>query len=249
MATSYIKLMGGFGNQLFMIAFIYSYSKKYNLNFCVSNVEIHHKDSTSSHIVERLKKLENYKDINFVEDVIIEKEYFYQEFPKITRNTFFRSYFQNVKYFEDYRDDLLLLFSEPSFIKKEILDYMFIHVRLGDYLASNHQHYNLDLNKYLTSCLEENEKYILFTDSPHLVYKIYPFLKRENIILNEETDPLVCFYKMKNCYRGGICSNSSFSWMASWLNENKNKKVFLPKTWIKNTNYDMSYPEATMVDI
>jgi hypothetical protein len=57
-------------------------------------------------------------------------------------------------------------------------------------------------------------------------------------------------YLMSLCKKGGICSNSSFSWWGGYLNTNPNKIVVFPNKWI-NTNYivDIQYDGSTIIDI
>lgn len=258
MAAAAINLFGGFGNQLFMIAFIYSYSKKNKTHFCFPDIKNPHAGSSTSHIIERLKHDESYTETSKITSTIYEIENTYIEFEKIKEDTLFKHFFQHPKYFVEYRDELLVLFSEPNFIKPKLFEYrdltsssMFIHVRLGDYLFEGHSFLNLDLTNYLKTCLNKTscEKYLLFTDSPTLIFKKYPFLQQPNIILINEKDPLISFYLMRDCYLGGICSNSTFSWMASWLNQNNDKKVFMTKTWFKNRIVDISYPGVELVEL
>ncbi len=40
---------------------------------------------------------------------------------------------------------------------------------------------------------------------------------------------------------GGILSNSSYSWWASYINNNDGKKFIIPKIWIDNKNIDMVF--------
>ena len=42
---------------------------------------------------------------------------------------------------------------------------------------------------------------------------------------------------MKSCTLGGICSNSSFSWWGSYLNESKEKIIIFPSKWFGSKFY------------
>ncbi|EHC0071351.1 alpha-1,2-fucosyltransferase [Escherichia coli] len=48
---------------------------------------------------------------------------------------------------------------------------------------------------------------------------------------------------MSKC-KNNIISNSSFSWWAAWLNENKNKTVIAPSKWFKKDIKHDIIPES-----
>jgi len=55
---------------------------------------------------------------------------------------------------------------------------------------------------------------------------------------------------MKRCSKGGICSNSTYGWWASWLNTNNDKLVFMPSRWINMDVNGTIYPDyATIIDV
>ena len=52
---------------------------------------------------------------------------------------------------------------------------------------------------------------------------------KRSFYVHGETD-VVDMYLMSKM-RNNIIANSSFSWWAAWLNENKDKKVIAPQKW------------------
>ena len=160
---------------------------------------------------------------------------------------YYEGYFQNEKYFKNYKNDLIKCFS----IKEELDDKnlstlkviqstesVSLHIRRGDYVTLQ------CVNEFHGLCsLEYYEKAIDYiaqkVKSPHF------FLFSDDIewvVQNLKIDypyTVVNFNKdkgwfdlnlMKHC-KHNIIANSSFSWWAAWLNENPDKIVIAPKQW------------------
>lgn len=91
----------------------------------------------------------------------------------------------------------------------------------------------------------ENNKINLNIISNDIEYcKSYEILNnfKDKINLNfiENSDEIESFYIMTTC-KGGIMSNSSYSWWGSYINKNKNKKFIMPNEWLNGLNIDMSF--------
>ena len=65
-----------------------------------------------------------------------------------------------------------------------------------------------------------------------------------NATFIENEKDYVDIYLMSLC-KDNITSNSTFSWWASYLNSNPNKKIYTPKTWFthSHSNEDILPPE------
>ena len=53
--------------------------------------------------------------------------------------------------------------------------------------------------------------------------------------VNQKTNFHMDMYLMSQC-KHNVIANSSFSWWAAWLNQNKNKQVIAPQNWFANTS-------------
>ena len=62
------------------------------------------------------------------------------------------------------------------------------------------------------------------------------YLTSFNFIL--DLDEIDSLYLMSMCTKGGICSNSSFSWWGGYLNDNNDKMVIYPNRWF-NSNWEV----------
>ena len=266
-----VYLEGGLCNRLFQLAFAYAFSKKHDLNFKIEGwkTHTHHSKQLYEWLIERFIALQNYekKEIIYYQQQFKE---FYEEYsdyrpPSINRyeNVFIRGFFQNEKYFIEYKDEILELFKEPEDIKiliegskyKPYLENAyFLHIRLGDYV--NCKKHWIDLEKYYINALsqiEDDAIIFIFSNFPNDIQTHYksliPHLHKRNIVIVTETDEVFNLYLMSKCKKGGICANSSFSWWGSWLNKNENKKVFMPSKWINElpTHTHPSY--ATILDV
>ena len=158
-------------------------------------------------------------------------------------------YWQNKKYFKD-----IEIFAKKKIINNTIKNKLFfnnfkinknkknvyvaIHVRRDDYFSSgNSIHAICDPIWYIKAFnkLKKNVNNlvpIIFSDDINYVRKklnIHGYIWKSSSQESNFSDLSV----MSMCDHF-IISNSTFSWWAAWLSENRNKKVIVPKFWMKN---------------
>ena len=184
-----------------------------------------------------------------------------------TMNIVLKGYFITEKYFEIPLKCYIELTPNTNYYKEITHNFentYFIHIRLGDYI--NHFLYTINLVNYYNYCInkiiEQNSlaKFIICTNeySNHLINYInkFPLDKNKNkinyIIQDKTNDALDTLYIMKSC-KGGICSNSTLSWLGAYFqqlennktninnnnNENENNKtklIFMPYPWVNFVN-------------
>jgi len=128
----------------------------------------------------------------------------------------------------------------------------FIHVRRGDYVGSP---FDLGLERaYFARAwaaatattaplrLPEDAVCFFFTDDPR--YTPAMFRERTGVDFGGRAvevigghrdsgglDECVTLFLMSLCRLGGICSNSTFSWWAGYLNDAPDKRVYFPSEW------------------
>lgn len=118
----------------------------------------------------------------------------------------------------------------------------FLHVRLGDYVnnAETRRHFFVDLSLYFERAISHLESLdpgaslVIFAESESDLRSLYPGILTDSRGLPRRVivaDFLLTFYLMTLCGRGGICSNSTFSWWGAWLNPNASKTVCIPDRW------------------
>jgi hypothetical protein len=181
------------------------------------------------------------------------------------KNIYLDGYFQNEKYFCDYKNMIYDLFIDHDCCLqlqkkyKRLNESYFIHVRRGDYL--NDSLYSINYEKYYTLAIN----YIQYLDpksyfyNPNVHFYIlsndidfcrtsnyFMNISEENITFIEEDDPLSSLYIMSLCRKGGICCNSSFSWWGAYLNQNPDKTVLFPDNWIHNGKENDIYFEGSV---
>ena len=109
-----------------------------------------------------------------------------------------------------------------------------IHVRRGDYLTLPHTHPFVG-KAYLrraVALFESDSEFIVCSDDIPWCRRFFGerWAKGLKFTFVEGNEALVDLYLMSIC-RHQICSNSTFSWWAAYLNENSGKRVVFPGMW------------------
>lgn len=216
----------------------------------MSKVEIRNQNETASRL-ERLKHRLG-KD-NRVWALAQVGNGFNRNVLTAPNNTMLVGWWQTEKFFKDIRPELLdeLEPSDKPNKKNQTLinlmkqtESIFIHVRRGDYASNAHakafhglkdqDYYYAAFEKMLSHVPKSKRANIhIFLASNDLAWSkknlkfSYPVSYLDN--KNGSDDMRVG----KHC-KHDICSNSSFSWWAAWLNENPDKIVVAPKTWFED---------------
>ena len=233
------KLMGGLGNYIFQIATAYAYSLRHNKNFVID----------ISDIMTVHKPIHNYtsnifRKINFVNNpspkqIFNQSGHHYEKIPYFQDDIKLVGHFQSEKYFMDFSEEIKKLFEIDDVTHNYLIEKYgeklknnncSIHVRRGDYLKfpNHHPVVNKEYFLQITQTMDENTNYFIFSDDIPWCKENFDFLKNKSFI--EDNLDFQDLYLMSFC-NNNIIANSSFSWWAAWLNENKNKKVFAPKKW------------------
>lgn len=259
-----IRTSGGLCNQMFQICLAYSISKRTNLKLLIliSDQKVHGKynheyyNTIFKHFKENVDYNSDYNSINHNSFLhLLFGNIYFEAYNKFTsfqsdlldcnNSRTFVGYFQNEKYFKNYKNDLIQIFKDNYVYRKvhekhKTMESYFIHFRRGDYLKSIH-YINLEIYyrnaiEYILN-LDKNAHFYIISDDIEYC-KTYKLIKDIKKTFYENNDDLETLYFMSLCNKGGICCNSTFSWFGSYLNTNPDKKVIFPDKWIKMKNFE-----------
>ena len=258
----YIVIQGGLGNQLFQIACALKMAKTYNKKFTINLTTIipnQHQQNDISITLETINSL--LPDIPIINRQITYKEVFmYKEkstdsFRYIEdklsecflkhNNVLLDGYFINYNYIlEDVFSQLTVKPRDSRLLKYDFNDLYFIHIRLGDYLK--YKMYLINLKSYYKYAIEQilklnsKAKFIICTnqyDEELCNYlKDFPFIV--DYTLQDETNTDIdTLFIMSSC-RGGICSNSTLSYMGCILQKGLKSKdyIYMPYPYVAFTD-------------
>ena len=237
------EIMGGLGNQLFIIFTLIAYSLDKKNSFYFEDKEIEAGERKVVYWDNLLQHLAKFiKPVQFVNAVIREKNLNYNKLPKIeTKITAkLNGYFQSFKYFDKRKEDILKFIKLSEIIEpyRNLYDYensISLHFRLGDYkfLQGYHPIMNIDYYKrslqtmmdkteitnwqVLYFCEDEDVEDIeLKIEQLQIEFPSLSFLRANNMLSDWEQ-----MLVMSLCAHN-IVANSSFSWWAAYLNSNNN---------------------------
>ena len=253
-------IIGGLGNQLFVVSAAFVYAKDNNYKLMLDN----RKD-----VISYGKPRETYNDTLFSKIPIYtddkknfinmnEHEYAYGPTNTTDQNIFLTGgYYQEAKYFNKYRNELLDLF-EPTkdinnkvnelckinniFISNDFL--VSIHIRLDDEytpIDSDKRVYDKDEYDTIIKKLQEhlqsnkNTKFIIFSNDIPRTTDIFKSVKIEDSrMIYIQSKDYIELALMAKC-NDYIASPSTFNWWGIYLNNNPNKKIFI--YWKQDSDY------------
>lgn len=256
--SSYLK--GGLGNQLFQAAHALSQGMINNrevvfLPESYTPMQGRQTKNYVNNIFRNLKfvdRLDNFTRVN-------EKTWEFNKVNVIQENTLFDGYFQSSKNFFGYDEYIKKIFSPTELFIDEIKkihpelridNTLSIHIRRGDCFLNQDIH-PIANEKYIEKALSKIENYshvFIFSDDKNWVKNS---LKFNNVTYVDDEDYKE-LWTMSLC-KNNIIVNSTFSWWASFLNPNKDKKIIAPSIWFGPRgprNYkDIYEPYWTLVDV
>ena len=123
-----------------------------------------------------------------------------------------------------------------------------IHIRRGDYLLFQDT-FDICTKEYYSKAKNYLESkyngltYFIFTDDLEWTTKYFNLSGSYIIACNQGVDSWQDMCLMSNC-KHNIIANSTFSWWGGWLNQNKNKTVIAPLTWMNNIDAPDIIPDS-----
>jgi hypothetical protein len=232
-----LRLTGGLGNRLFQIATGLGLSKYWNCNLRIHE-EINEITKHNS-IINKYQRFyqpficqgqpehckQHFSKLGFLDNKKIKK-----------RSTYLAGLFQDSNNFGAVRNDILELIkptsSELLYLREKYSDIdqaYFLHVRLGDYVSDFGLY--IDLHDYYKKALAEigDQKIYLLTNNKDQLAELYPELC---YLPRIDEDEILSLFAMSICGKGGVISNSTFSWWGFYLNNKPNKKGWMPDKWV-----------------
>jgi len=235
------RLQGGLGNQMFQMATAYAHSKRLNTECAFDFNGCHTPLQGNTSVKYKDNFFKNFKEMSKFPEVMVnwnEGPFNYSPIPlDIGNDIILNGYYQSVKYFEDYSDDIKMLFHFPYEIKNKVCEWTFsnfdnftsVHVRRGDYISSPHMsefHTNLCKTDYYQKAMEMiGGNFVFISDDIEWCKKVF---KGDNIFYSPFTSELEDLYLMTYC-TNNIIANSSFSWWGAYLGPDG--KIIAPNNW------------------
>ena len=200
------NLMGGLGNQIFQAAHALAQGMKYDREvvFVPQSWTPMQGRQASNYVNNVFRNLKFVVSIQGFEKVVEGPLEYIDVFPK-DHNTVFDGYFQSSKNFLGFDEEIKKTFSPTEEFITEMYE------------------------KYIERALNEIGEYthvFVFSDDKNWVKEN---LKFENVTYVDDED-----YKemwLMSLCKNHIMVNSTFSWWATFLNTNPNKKIVVPSIW------------------
>ena len=236
-----LGFMGELGNQMFQIASVIGYAKKYGkeVRFPEWTCKISRRDYR--HVFRNPLKIYSTQELQPIHGVFNYDGLTYTNLENFEGNVSFQGYFQSEKYFKHCEDDIREIF-EPN---DEVLKYITekyhdvlavknkvsIQVRTGQRKSNDydvHAYASIEFIEECQSYFPETELFVVFADNMELAKTMLPPGKNYYLVENEANYIDLFFMTMFDSY---IVSPSTFGWWGAWLSNNREAKVVTMKNW------------------
>ena len=246
--TIYIKLAGRLGNNLIEIFVAQKYAEKWNMNLII----IIEQDPYIIESVKDLKilmpnlvfeeKIPDLTNYNTINDINI-----YNKSENPNNDILLEGLFQDSLLVPEIPIEVKIPEPSPNLIKDK--DAYFIHFRFGDFKGS--KQYELPINYYKKAIkyFNKDSYFIIVSDEIDLAkeYISKNLSELTNLIYDIGGSRLDALYYISHS-KGGICANSTFSWVGAYLMKEKGV-ICMPDPWWKdNINMNKMHPSwATLI--
>jgi hypothetical protein len=265
-----VELVGGLGNRIFGVLALLGYCRKTRVHTPI----IYAADVKRSPHDKPWSWRTLFTDIPVVTSappggrVVMEespdKSFVYLELPTVVDEVHIRGYRQSAKYFSNIEVADRPVFSESlrsaaigTFADIEPIDFakaVFLHVRRGDYLKF--PLHAIDLMAYYKRCLNllpesgDTTVVIVSNDTEWCTHALLPYVQQHSLVRRavvqaDTVSDVAVLCTMAMCARGGICANSTLSWLGAYCarSENLEAAAFMPDRWLNgDVSYEGIYP-------
>jgi hypothetical protein len=243
-----IQLSGRLGNQMFQYAVCRTVAEKKGYDFHISKDLNNHGQNISNYFDLNMGVDSNITNYTYSEDHT--RQTYNPEIFNIPDNTLIWGYYQTDKYISDNNEMVKKWFSigmddtTNDIIKNYPVDeFCYIHFRGTDYKDWDSGNMFLPF-KYFTDAMNKirsiksDIKFIVVTDDIEMAKVYFTYC----VIISND---MMVDFKLLYFSKYTIITNSSFSWWAAWLSDDK-KLVIAPNNWF---NYNRPQLGFNPVDI
>ena len=234
-----IDVVGGLGNQLFIIAPGLAYCYRHDRELMLFPMIV----NRSSYWDTLLSEFKKYvrEEVDPSVPIYCEPAFSYREIPPDVQRA--SGYFQSSRYFSSIRDIMKQSLTFPKDLDKTILDKygpildsprtVIVHVRRGDYMKLVSFHNPLPESYYIAALEEmqqrvQNPFFVLLSDDVTYWKESTLFQNKPHVVFDESE--ITCLYMMSRSHHF-IMANSSFSWWGVFM-ATKADNVIAPRQWI-----------------
>jgi len=233
---------GHLGNQMFQYAALKGIATNRGYEWCIPPKESFGNPYNLRSSIYDCFKLHSLKNIGFIGAKTLDEPHFHFSqnlFNNCPDQINLMGYFQAEKYFKNIKQDILNDFEFLDHIEESAKSFLSkyndntkvsVHLRRTDYVDHKHIHVPPPLEYYGNAMsMFEDSTFFIFSDDIEWC-KQQNIFGDSNVVFSDTDDAYIDFCIMSMCDHN-IIANSTYSWWASYLNKNEDKKIIAPNRW------------------